>query len=149
MQSTGNLAVSRHARTVACEVYRVTQAFPGQERFGLTAQMRRAAVSIGSNIAEGCGRHGDRELVAFLQIAMGSASELKFQIELAIALAFTSAESARRLCEELNRLMRMLSRLIVGIRKALTHTNATRSRRPSDHPTNRPSYQFSPDTAKE
>jgi four helix bundle protein len=122
MQSTGNLAVSRHARIVAREVYRVTQAFPAHERFGLTAQMRRAAVSVGSNIAEGCGRHGDRELVAFLQIAMGSASELRFQVELATELGFTSAESAEYLCNELNRLMRMLSRLIVSIRKALAQS---------------------------
>jgi four helix bundle protein len=61
-------------------VYRFTQAFPKQELFGITSQMRRSAVSIPANIAEGCGRSGNLELARFLSIAMGSASELEYLV---------------------------------------------------------------------
>ena len=63
VQSANNLRVTARARALATGVYRATAQFPVAERFGLTAQMRRAAVSIGSNIAEGCGHRSDRELV--------------------------------------------------------------------------------------
>jgi four helix bundle protein len=79
--------------------------------------MRRAAVSIGSNIAEGCGRRSNRELLQFLYVAMGSASELQFQCELAGKLAMADAmelDSAKR---EVERLKSMLSRLITALRK--------------------------------
>ena len=79
MQNPANLRVTARARALASSVYRATGDFPLGERFGLTAQMRRAAVSIGSNIAEGCGRSGDKEFVHFLHIALGSVSELEFQ----------------------------------------------------------------------
>src|SRR5689334_17972112 len=81
-QSAGNLRVTAHARSLAADIYRLTAIFPVSERYGLTARMRRAAVSIGSNISEGCGRTGDRELVRFLHIALGSASELEFQLQI-------------------------------------------------------------------
>ena len=71
MQNVKNLQVAERAKTLAVLIYRTTGEFPSTERFGLTAQMRRAALSIGSNIAEGCGREGDRELARFVQIAMG------------------------------------------------------------------------------
>ena len=93
MQSANNLHVMEHARELALQVYRATSQFPSAERFGLTAQMRRSAISIGSNIAEGCGRQGDRELVRFLQMALGSASELEFQAKIAEDLGFLSARA--------------------------------------------------------
>lgn len=96
MQKTSNLAVAARAKTLAVSVYSLTRTFPTSERFGLTAQMRRAVVSIGSNIAEGCGRHGDSGLVAFLQIAMGSASELEFQLSVAVELGVASAAGPPR-----------------------------------------------------
>ncbi len=83
MQPTQNLRVAEQATKLAVSVYRMASAFPTDERFGITAQMRRAAVSVGSNIAEGCGRRGNRELLQFLYIASGSASELAFQLQLA------------------------------------------------------------------
>ena len=86
MQSARNLKVYERAFALARTVYAVTADFPREEKFGLTSQIRRAAVSIGSNIAEGCGRRGDRELVNYLHIALGSASELEFQLELASSL---------------------------------------------------------------
>lgn len=65
-----------HALTLA--IYRTTKEFPNDETFGLTSQMRRASASIPTNIAEGSGRHGDAELARFMQISMGSASELEY-----------------------------------------------------------------------
>ena len=79
MQNPMNLQVTALARTLAGEVYCATAGFPERERFGLTVHMRRSAVSIGSNISEGCGRGGDREFVQFLHVALGSATELEFQ----------------------------------------------------------------------
>jgi hypothetical protein len=69
--------VWQKAHDLALEVYRITQAFPKTELFGLTSQSRRAGVSIPANIAEGCGRDTDADFARFLQIAMGSASELR------------------------------------------------------------------------
>ncbi|MDQ2666934.1 MAG: four helix bundle protein [Gemmatimonadota bacterium] len=116
MQNTGNLLVADRALRLAVETYRLTSSFPSDERFGLTSQMRRAAVSIGSNIAEGCGRGTDKELAAFLQVAMGSSSELKFQLRIASALEYSSPASLRTNEELVNEVMRMLSRLIVAVR---------------------------------
>ena len=86
MQNAANLRVTGEARHLAVTAYRATDGFPAAERFGLSSQMRRSAVSIGSNIAEGCGRFGNRELVQFLQIAFGSVSELEFQAQIAAGL---------------------------------------------------------------
>ena len=116
MQNVKNLQVAERAKTLAVLIYRTTGEFPSTERFGLTAQMRRAALSIGSNIAEGCGREGDRELARFVQIAMGSASELDFQCELAELLEFGSAQALADARVEVQRVKRMLSRLIVALR---------------------------------
>jgi four helix bundle protein len=119
MQNSSNLRVTEYARKLATDVYRVTAKFPVGERFGLTVQMRRAAVSIGSNIAEGCGRTGDRELAQFLQIAMGSASELEFQMLIASDLEFLTSQTAPPLLLDVSRVKKMLARLIKAIRSKL------------------------------
>ena len=124
MQNPKNLLVSARALQLAADTYRLTRLFPADERFGLMAQMRRAAVSIGSNIAEGCRRSSDKELVAFLHIALGSASELRFQIDVAKTLDFVNAEQASPSEDLVNEVMRMLSRLIVAVK--------ARSKRPRD-----------------
>ena len=111
MQPTRNLRVAEQATKLAVAVYRMTSAFPREERFGLTAQMRRAAVSVGSNIAEGCGRRGNRELLQFLYVASGSASELAFQLQLACALGFGEESAVAVARNELGSLQRMLNRL--------------------------------------
>jgi four helix bundle protein len=76
------LEIWQKSYQLTLEIYKVTKTFPKDEMFGLTSQMRRAAVSIPSNIAEGCGRDGDAELARFLSIAMGSASELECQLQM-------------------------------------------------------------------
>jgi four helix bundle protein len=116
MQNPANLQVTGHARSLACYVYQATAGFPSAERFGLTAHMRRAAVSIGSNISEGCGRSGDKEFVHFLHVALGSASELEFQALVATDLGFLSVESSPRMLGEIGRAKRMLARLIKAVR---------------------------------
>ena len=99
-----------HALTLA--VYRGTSQFPKEELYGLTSQMRRAAVSVPGNIAEGCGRGGDGELGRFLRIAMGSASELEYYVLLARDLDFLTAEAYGRLAEDVCEVKRMLTSFI-------------------------------------
>lgn len=98
------LKVWKAAYVLAREVYVATRGFPVEERFGLADQLRRAAVSIGANIAEGCGRNSDPDFARFLRIALGSANELCYLIQLATDLEFISdpmllsrAESVRRM----------------------------------------------------
>jgi four helix bundle protein len=99
-----------HALTLA--VYRLTKGFPKDELFGLTSQMRRASVSIPSNIAEGCGRDGDAELKRFLNIALGSACELDYHILLATELGYIDASEARILGPEVLEIRRMLGTFV-------------------------------------
>jgi four helix bundle protein len=82
------LSVWQQAHVLALEVHRSTGAFPAIERYGLAAQMRRAAVSVVSNIAEGCGRQSDRELAYFLRMARGSVRELQCQLLLSRDLGY-------------------------------------------------------------
>jgi len=79
MRDFRKLEVAVRARDLVVVVYESTARFPAQERYGLAAQMRRAAVSVASNIAEGTGRGGEREFLRFLYIALGSATELAIQ----------------------------------------------------------------------
>jgi four helix bundle protein len=116
MQDTKNLIVAEHAERLALAVYRLTAAFPPEERFGLAQQLRRAEVSVGSNIAEGCGRRGNRELLNHLYISMASGSELAFQVGLTEKLRFGSGADRREVVETLNRVQRMLNRLTAYLR---------------------------------
>ncbi len=101
------------ADNLAIETYRVTQAFPREEQFGLTSQMRRAAVSTASNIVEGCARHTESEYLRFLDIAFGSARELEYQISLATRLGYLSqtfCEGVTRIAEETSKVLGALIR---------------------------------------
>jgi len=91
-QSFRDLQVWQKSMKLTVAVYRLTQHFPREEMFGLTSQLRRCAVSIPSNIAEGHGRINPREFRHFLLIARGSNSELQTQLELASELGFTDPE---------------------------------------------------------
>src|SRR4051812_13833823 len=88
MQNYNRLKVSQRVRELIKATYMFTRTLPPDERFGLTAQMRRAALSIGLNIAEGCSRRTTRELLRFLEIAAGSASELEFATVVCADLEF-------------------------------------------------------------
>ena len=76
------------ADSLALAVYRVTKSFPRQELFGLSSQMRRAAVSVASNIVEGCARYSEAEYLRFLEMAFGSAREVEYQTTLAYRLEY-------------------------------------------------------------
>ena len=126
MQSATNLRVTAFARVLAGSVYSATTRFPVAERFGLTSQMRRAVISIGSNIAEGCGRSSDRELAQFLHDALGSASELEFQTQVATDLSLLSTETAAPLLNQITQLKKMLACLIRAIRTSRAGPEAVR-----------------------
>jgi four helix bundle protein len=93
-------------------LYQITKHFPDDERFGLTSQIRRSAASIPANIAEGCGRSGNGELCRFLYIALGSASELDYHLELAFDLKLLADRDFRSCRESVVSIKRMLTSLI-------------------------------------
>ena len=109
MRDFKELKVWQKAHRCVLEIYRDTGSFPADERFGLTAQIRRAAVSIASNIAEGCGRGGDKELARFLAIAAGSASEVEYQLLLAHDLTILSLDRHEHLDSLINEIKKMLN----------------------------------------
>lgn len=106
------LQVWQKAMALASEIYKLTEAFPTHERFGLAMQMRRAAISIASNIAEGHGRRTSGEFLNFLSIARGSACELETQLELSERLQLI--ESATNQLGDVQELTRMLSSLMIA-----------------------------------
>jgi four helix bundle protein len=108
-----DLIVWQKAMNFVVEVYRASGVFPGDERFGLTAQLRRSAVSIPSNIAEGHGRESTRDFLKFLSIAYGSLNEAQTQILIAERLAYLSAENSAQMllhAVEVAKLMNGLSK---------------------------------------
>jgi len=116
MRILKNLDVVAEVRKLVVLVYRTTEQFPRSELYGLTGQMRRAAVSIGSNIAEGCGRSTEKAFRNCLDQAMGEASELQFQCLIAADLEYGDAKQIALLGGETERVMKMLSRLILVVR---------------------------------
>ena len=102
------LDVWQQAHEVTCDVYRATRKFPKEERFGLVDQLRRAGVSVGSNIAEGCGRNNNGDFARSLSIALGSANELLYLLILSTDLDFLAdpllADRADHSCRMLFRL---------------------------------------------
>ena len=106
------LKVWQKSHSLALGIYEATGNFPNSELYGLTSQFRRSAVSIPAIIAEGCGRGGSAEFARFLQIAMGSASELEYHVLLARDLALLSAEDSDALTTQIIEIKKMLSSFI-------------------------------------
>ena len=125
MQDFKKLDVWRRSHELTLMVYRVTTAFPKNERFRLTSQIRRCAVSIPANIAEGCGRGTSADMARFLQISMGSACELEYYAILAQDLEITARDDSDRLIEEVVAIKRMLSALIRRVRKPAVEKTTT------------------------
>jgi four helix bundle protein len=111
------LKVWHKAYDLSLAIYEASKSFPREEMYGLTSQLRRAAVSIGANIAEGCGRRSDGELVRFLQIARGSASEVEHHLLLARDLKFLQAVTHQDLEKGLQEVQRMLTSLVSSIQE--------------------------------
>lgn len=107
-----DLKLWRHGMSLAVDIYKVSKNFPIEERYGLTSQVRRAAISIPSNIAEGYNRWYKKEYIRFLYFARGSCAELETQIEIAFELDYLENETKEYLQEKINHEARMLSALI-------------------------------------
>lgn len=112
MKDFKDLRVWSKAHQLTIAIYRVTKEFPKEELFGMTSQMRRAASSIGSNIAEGSGRRCDGDFTRFLHIVRGSAAELEYQLLLARDLDLLSASRFAVLTGQVGEVQGMLSALI-------------------------------------
>ncbi|PYV18683.1 MAG: four helix bundle protein [Acidobacteria bacterium] len=100
---------------LARDVYQLTRSFPSEEKFGLVSQMRRAAVSIPSNIAEGQARKSTGEFVQFISTAEGSLAELDTQVQLSVDLGFSDPTHVARVSDAVTELKRMLN----GLRRSL------------------------------
>ena len=112
MKDFRDLRVWEKAHRLTLSIYAVTLNFPKHELYGLTSQMRRCSVSIGANIAEGCGKRGNGEFQRYLQIASGSASELDYHLLLSRDLGLLSEEHHRELAKELIEVRKMLTSLL-------------------------------------
>lgn len=111
MRPHQNLDVWKKAVDFSVEIYRFTEGFPKEERFGLTSQIRRAAVSIAANIAEGAGRNSNKEFLRFLSISQGSTSEAETEILIAHRLGYLDARTYAELIAKLDDIGRMITGL--------------------------------------
>lgn len=116
MQNYKDLKVWSIAHQFTLSVYTITKSFPKEEMFGLVSQLRRAAASIGANIAEGCGRGSQNDLARFLQIALGSSSESEYLLVSANDFGYIKPEEYDGLYKQINEVKAMLISLIQKIR---------------------------------
>ncbi len=128
MRNFRDLEVWSRAHQLTLDLYRATDSFPTSEKFGITSQIRRASASIPTNLSEGCGRWGDGDMARFIQIAMGSASELDYLLLLAFDLGYLNEKEYQKLLTELSRARRMLTGLYKSVKDTI---NATTNKRPS------------------
>ncbi|PNS40804.1 four helix bundle protein [Mesotoga sp. B105.6.4] len=112
-----DLDVYRKSIDFVVDIYKITESFPDSDRFGLVSQLRRAAVSLPSNLAEGSGRNGKKELINFLHIARGSLFEIGTQLEISQRLGFVSQDDYDKLEERRATIQRMMNALISSLRK--------------------------------
>lgn len=127
IQNYRDLEVWQEAMDLAVAVYRMTVAFPQSERFALTDQVHRAAVSVPSNIAEGHARLHRADFLRFLSVARGSLAELETQIEIAFRLNYLTPQQQTEILQRCRRVGRLLNGLIRSLRAARSL--------PPDHPT--------------
>lgn len=116
MQDFRELKVWEKAHRLVLRVYKASASFPKDELYGLTSQIRRSSASVATNIAEGCGRGENAELGRYLQIAMGSASELEYQLLLAHDLGFMNSPQYNALARQVVEIKRMLAVLLQKVR---------------------------------
>ena len=112
MKEFRRLMVWEKAHALTLAIYRATVAFPKEETYGLTSQMRRCSASAPANIAEGCGRTGNGDFHRFLNMAAGSLSELEYFLLLSRDLAFLSAKTYEALTQDVHEVQRMLGSLL-------------------------------------
>jgi four helix bundle protein len=117
MRDHSRLRAFELADELVLAIYRATKQFPKEEMFGLTSQVRRAAVSIASNIVEGCARHSEADFVRFLDMAYASAREVEYQLSVASRLGFLSQDSLQKLTSQSVETSKVLNGLIRSLRK--------------------------------
>ncbi len=110
MHQFKELIIWKKSRQFCSTIYLITSSFPSEEKFGLTNQLRRACVSIPSNIAEGSSRNSNKEFGRILEIAIGSAYEIETQLLIASDLGFLEIEKQEKLINQLEEIIKMLSR---------------------------------------
>jgi four helix bundle protein len=123
MRPHEKLEVWNRAIEFVVKIYQATTEFPKDERFGLTSQIRRAAVSIPANIAEGAARQSSKEFAHFLSIAQGSASELETELLIAERLSYLESDIYRKIYNELNTIARMIVGLSQHLKRKETMEN--------------------------
>jgi len=123
MRPHHNLEAWSKSVDLVIDVYKGTERFPKEERYGLTSQIRRAAVSIPANIAEGAGRHSKKEFAYFLSNSQGSTSELETELIIAHRLGYLDETTFSRLVSQLER----IGRLITGLSRHVTTPKPTQT----------------------
>ncbi len=123
MRDFRELKVWEKAHALTLDVYRATMTFPKEELYGLTSQSRRAAASMGANIAEGAGKNSRPEFCRFLQIALGSASELEYHLLLSRDLSYLGADTHEELTAKVTEIKRMLTGFIQYLNAPKTGTD--------------------------
>lgn len=114
-----NYLVWQKSHKLVFEVYKILEIFPKDEQFNLVSQIKRASISIPTNIAEGCGRETQKELIRFLYISSGSAHELDYLVLISTELGFVSNEKSTFLLNEIEEIKKMLASLIVKIKSTI------------------------------
>ena len=127
IQSYKDLDIWKRSRAVVTEIYRTTNTFPKREMFGLTSQLRRASISVPSNIAEGAARLYTREYIRFLSNALGSIAELETQLLVAVDLGYTTGQHIRSMMQELDEIGKMTRRLVQRLEERLATRGRTRT----------------------
>lgn len=119
MKTHKDLDVWKLSIEFVTEIYNLTKDFPKEEQFGLTNQIRRASVSIPSNIAEGAGRRSDKEFLQFLYISMGSIQEIDTQLLISLNLSYLMKSEYEILLTKLDQISKMISGLIKFVKERL------------------------------
>ena len=115
IKSYRDLKVWQKAMDLVVQCYKLSQCFPDSERYGLVSQLRRAAVSIPANVAEGWGRNSTKDYIRFVSVAFGSLTEVETHLQIAERLGYINAEQAGRLLEQTSE----VSKMLVALRKSL------------------------------
>jgi four helix bundle protein len=119
MRNYRDLQVWSKAHNLTLELYRISREFPRDEIYGITSQLRRAAVSIGANLAEGCGRRGSAELARFVRVALGSASELDYHLLLSRDLGFMTSDDFSTASVKLTEVRKMLTSFLQSVEEQI------------------------------
>jgi four helix bundle protein len=121
-----DLVLWQKSLDLAVDIHRLTRSFPPEERFGLTSQMRRAAVSVASNVAEGAARRTTKDFVAFLHVARGSLAELETQLLLAEQIGYLNGEQCAQQMSRLDEVGKLLTSFLAGLRRRVAALSTIR-----------------------